>query len=141
MNGRIINHMIDDYVSKNKERCAAYVSLGQLRYLSSLQFCSAVMGNSSSGIIEVPSFGIPTINIGDRQRRRLHADSVISCSNNEEQIDIALQKALSPEFLDEIKKIKNPISSSCLPFSYLDKKKYRYCCHNYDTKCFRCCQP
>ncbi len=108
MNGRIINHMIDDYVSKNKERCAAYVSLGQLRYLSSLQFCSAVMGNSSSGIIEVPSFGIPTINIGDRQRRRLHADSVISCSNNEEQIDIALQKALSPEFLDEIKKIKNP---------------------------------
>ena len=73
MDGRIINQMIDDFVFVHKERCAVYTSLGQLRYLSALQFCKAVVGNSSSGIIEVPSFGIPTVNIGERQRRRLHA--------------------------------------------------------------------
>ena len=69
--GRIINEMIDEFVGINRDRCAVFTSLGQLRYLSVLQFCVAVMGNSSSGIIEVPSFGIPTINIGDRQRGRV----------------------------------------------------------------------
>ncbi len=108
MNGRIINQMIDDFVSRNKERCAGYTSLGQLKYLSALQYCKAVVGNSSSGIIEVPSFGIPTVNIGDRQRRRLHAKSVISCRNEKEEIAAALQKALSDEFINEIASVKNP---------------------------------
>lgn len=106
--GRIINKMIDDYVNINRNRCRAYFSLGQLRYLSVLKYCDAVLGNSSSGIVEVPSFHIPTINIGDRQKGRIHAESVIDCGNNAEQIDAALMKALSLEFRKSIADIKNP---------------------------------
>lgn len=108
MNGRIINRMIDDYVSSNSERCVAYASLGQLKYLSTLQYCDAVVGNSSSGIIEVPSFKIPTVNIGDRQKGRVRAESIIDCGNSKEEIDAALSKALSAGFRDKISKVKNP---------------------------------
>ena len=106
--GRIINEMIDDFSSKNKNRCAAYTSLGQLRYLSAVRQCCAVVGNSSSGIIEVPSFGIPTVNIGDRQRGRVCAESVISCGNTIEEIQEALGKALSENFREVVQKMKNP---------------------------------
>ncbi len=106
--GRIVNQMIDDYVEKNRATCAAYPSLGQLRYLSALQFCDLVMGNSSSGIIEVPSFGIPTVDIGDRQKGRVSADSVIHCGNEETDIERALTRAMSPAFKDSICGMKNP---------------------------------
>lgn len=108
MDGRIINQMIDDFVTAHKDRCAVYASLGQLKYLSALQFCKAVVGNSSSGIIEVPSFGIPTVNIGERQKRRLHAASVINCENKRNEIEAALMKALSDEFADLVAQVKNP---------------------------------
>lgn len=107
-NGRIINQMIDDFVHSNEARCIAFTSLGQLRYLSALQFCSAVVGNSSSGIIEVPSFGIPTVNIGDRQKGRVHSKTVIDCRNSVQEIDFALNKALSYEFNREISGYNNP---------------------------------
>lgn len=107
-NGRIINEMIDDYVKINRNRCGKYTSLGQQKYLSVLQYCDAVVGNSSSGIIEVPSFRIPTVNIGDRQRGRVHAESVIDCGNSREQIENAIQKALSSEFRNKIGDIQNP---------------------------------
>ena len=110
--GRIVNQMIDDFVEKNHTRCAAFISLGQLRYLSALQFCDAVVGNSSSGIIEVPSFGIPTVNIGDRQRGRVSAESVIHCGNEEENIERALVWALSPEFKNRVRSMKNPYERS-----------------------------
>lgn len=106
--GRIINKMIDGYVADNHARCRAYTSLGQLRYFSVLQYCVAVMGNSSSGIIEVPSFGIPTINIGDRQRGRIRAESVIDCGSNTQDIENALATALSAEFRSKSKYVKNP---------------------------------
>lgn len=106
--GRIINQMIDEYVYKNKDRCEGYNSLGRVKYLSALQFCDAVVGNSSSGIIEVPTFGIPTVNIGSRQKGRVRAASVIDCGNEEEQIEEALMKALSPEFRKSIASMKNP---------------------------------
>ena len=105
---KIINKMIDDYVNSNKKRCKGYTSMGQLRYLSTLQFCDAVVGNSSSGIIEAPSFKIPTVNIGNRQKGRIHAESVIDCGYDKEQIEKALIKALSSEFRAEILNIKNP---------------------------------
>lgn len=108
MDGRIINQMIDAYVNNHSERCVAFTSLGQLRYLSALQYCSAVVGNSSSGIIEVPSFGIPTVNIGNRQKRRLHAKSVINCDNDQAQIEAAVRTALSKDFKKKIMGIKNP---------------------------------
>lgn len=105
--GRIINQMIDEFVLQNKENCAAYDSLGQVKYLSALQFCKAVIGNSSSGIIEVPSFGIPTVNIGDRQKGRICAESVISCGSATDEIRQAIQKALS----DDMQKIAKSTES------------------------------
>ena len=75
--GRIIIQMIDEYVSKNSHKSVAFISLGQLRYLSALQFVDGVVGNSSSGLAEAPTFKIGTINIGDRQRGRVKAASVI----------------------------------------------------------------
>ncbi|MCM1251866.1 MAG: UDP-N-acetylglucosamine 2-epimerase [Clostridium sp.] len=110
--GRIINQMIDDFVDKNDDRCIAYTSLGQLRYLSALQFCDVVMGNSSSGIIEVPSFGIPTVNIGNRQKSRVCADSVIHCGNEAGDIEMALDKAMSINFRVFIQNQKNPYEGS-----------------------------
>ena len=106
--GRIINRMIDEYVAVNSDRCRAYTSLGQLRYLSTLQYCAAVLGNSSSGIIEVPSFGIPTINIGDRQSGRTRAESIIDCSNSKQEIEKALDTALSVEFRNKAEHVRNP---------------------------------
>lgn len=106
--GRIINQMIDEYVGKNGDRCVAYTSLGQKRYLSALQYVDAVLGNSSSGLVEVPSFHIPTVNIGDRQRGRACAKSVIHCGNSVREIDKALQTALSEEFRKNLITIQNP---------------------------------
>lgn len=106
--GRIINQMIDEYVAINSNKCKAYMSLGQVRYLSALQFCTAVVGNSSSGIIEVPSFGIPTVNIGDRQKGRVRAGSVIDCCDGKQEIEMALEKAFSQEFRNKVKGIRNP---------------------------------
>ena len=77
--GGIIIELIDDYVSQNHEKAVCFTSLGQLRYLSALQYVNVVVGNSSSGIYEVPIFKKPTINIGDRQKGRIMPKSVINC--------------------------------------------------------------
>lgn len=106
--GRIINQMIDKYVNENNARCAVYVSLGQLRYLSALQYVDMVLGNSSSGLIEVPSFHIPTINIGDRQRGRSCAGTVINCGNTVEEIEQAFQMALSEKSMHSFANVNNP---------------------------------
>ena len=102
--GRVIINLINEYVAKHKDRAISYPSLGLRRYLSALQFVKAVVGNSSSGIIEVPSFGIPTLNIGDRQKGRLTADSVVNCSTSKEEIVAGLEKVIYAEH----KEIKNP---------------------------------
>lgn len=96
--GRVINQMIDDYASKNPGRVAAFTSLGQVRYLSLLREADLVLGNSSSGIIEAPTARTPTVNIGDRQRGRLKAPSIIDCAESADAITVAIEKALSPEF-------------------------------------------
>ena len=106
--GRIINRMIDDYAAVNSDRCKAYASLGQLRYLSALQFCKAVVGNSSSGVIEVPSFHIPTVNIGIRQQGRVRADSVIDCGNGTEEILTAVETAEMMYKEGKLTNITNP---------------------------------
>ena len=102
-NGRIINRMIEDFVKRNPEISIAFQSLGQLRYLSALQYVDAVVGNSSSGIVEVPYFNIPTINIGDRQKGRVRAESVIEAEPISESIRLALGKALDHSFREKIK--------------------------------------
>lgn len=96
--GRYINKKIDEYVSHNSERALSYVTLGDHNYLSLLQHIDVVIGNSSSGLIEVPYFKKPTVNIGNRQASRLRASSVIDCAGNLEDITHAIKQALLPEF-------------------------------------------
>lgn len=100
--GRIINQKIENYVKQNASRCCVFDSLGQLRYLSAVKNCEAVIGNSSSGLLEVPFLRKPTVNIGIRQRGRLKAESVIDCSFTTEEITAAIEKALSTEFKEKI---------------------------------------
>lgn len=95
--GRVIIDIIEDYARKNPERVRVIPSLGKLRYLSALRCVSAVVGNSSSGIVEVPSMGIPTVDIGIRQRGRLCSESVIHCGDSAGEIEAAIRLALSPE--------------------------------------------
>jgi len=106
--GRIINQMIDEYVEKSPQRAAAYISLGQQRYLSAMQCVDGVIGNSSSGLIEAPALKIGSVNIGDRQRGRIKADSTIDCAPNESSISEALEKLSSQEFKDNLKSVSNP---------------------------------
>ncbi|XTB52007.1 UDP-N-acetylglucosamine 2-epimerase [Fusobacterium nucleatum] len=101
-NGRIINKMITEYVDTHKDKVVAFKSLGQLRYLSALQFVDFVIGNSSSGILEVPAFHIPTINIGDRQRGRICNESVINSNNSLEDIKKSITFALDKQFRETI---------------------------------------
>lgn len=96
--GRVINQLIDDYAALNPKRVSAFTSLGQRRYLSLLLESDAVVGNSSSAIIEAPAAKTPTVNIGDRQRGRLKSPSIIDCDTNAAAIAAAITKALSPEF-------------------------------------------
>ncbi|MBT7557626.1 UDP-N-acetylglucosamine 2-epimerase (hydrolyzing) [Candidatus Woesearchaeota archaeon] len=104
---RTINSMIDDYVANN-DNTIAFTSMGQLNYLSALQFMDAVVGNSSSGLHEAPSFKIGTIDIGDRQKGRIKADSVISCLPRKKDIDIAFSHLYSKDFQNKVCNVKNP---------------------------------
>ena len=106
--GRVINQMIDEYVTKNSNKSIVFTSLGQLRYLSALQYVDAVVGNSSSGLAEAPSFRIGTINIGDRQKGRIKASSVIDCEPNKDSILKSFEKLYSKEFQETLKTTINP---------------------------------
>ena len=107
-NGRIVNELIDKYAAQNSERACAFMSLGQKRYLSALKYCRIVIGNSSSGIIEAPSFGKPIINIGNRQKGRICADSVINCGYTQQEIQQAMETALTEEFENKARNCRNP---------------------------------
>lgn len=91
--GRVIIEMIDEYVKTNSDKAISFISLGQLRYLSAIQYMDAVVGNSSSGIIEVPAFNIPTVNIGDRQKGRINGPTIFNCNPEKEKISKAFNKA------------------------------------------------
>ena len=106
--GRILMKMIDSFVTANKEKAIAFTNLGQLRYLSALQFVDGVIGNSSSGLCEAPTFKIGTINIGDRQKGRIKAESVIDCQPTKGSILRALQKLFSKRFQEKLRTVKNP---------------------------------
>ena len=108
IDGDVINKMIDEYISKNSQKAVAFASLGQLRYLSAIKFVDIVLGNSSSGLSEVPSFKKVTINIGDRQKGRARASSVIDVSPVKEEILAAIKKAYSKEFEPILKDTTNP---------------------------------
>ena len=101
--GRSINQMIDDYVALHPET-KAYTSLGQVRYLSVISQIDVVVGNSSSGLYEVPSFGKPTVNIGDRQKGRLQAASVVDCQAEAP----AIIQAITHAFDMDCSNVQNP---------------------------------
>ena len=105
--GRALIKMVEQFVAQHPN-AHAYASLGQLRYLSCIAQVDGVVGNSSSGLTEVPSFKKGTINIGDRQRGRLHAESVISCEPNRSDITASLQKLYSPNFQASLNHVTNP---------------------------------
>jgi len=97
-NGKVINQMIDRYTARYPKKSVGFTSLGQLRYLSALKYVDAVVGNSSSGLLEAPSFKIGTINIGDRQKGRIRAKSVIDCLANKKDIQKSFKKLYSKNF-------------------------------------------
>ncbi|MDN3614816.1 UDP-N-acetylglucosamine 2-epimerase [Vibrio gallaecicus] len=106
--GRLINRMIDGYVAENGEKTIAFTSLGQLRYLSALQHVDVVMGNSSSGIVEAPSFKVATVNIGDRQKGRVQAASTVNVDVDTDAIIEALQHVFSTSFQESLSCVVNP---------------------------------
>lgn len=106
--GRSINKMIDSFVSRNQKNSVAFTSMGQLLYLSTMKYVDAVIGNSSSGIIEAPSLKVATINIGDRQKGRIKAESVIDCGYTKEEIRKSIEKVLSKEFKEKLSNVVNP---------------------------------
>ena len=105
--GRVLFRQIEAFCAQYSQ-ASAYTSLGQLRYLSCIQYVDGIVGNSSSGLLEVPSFKKGTINIGVRQRGRLKAESVIDCEPNRNSIRNALKKLYTSEFEERLVTIENP---------------------------------
>ncbi|MEG2770028.1 MAG: UDP-N-acetylglucosamine 2-epimerase, partial [Oscillospiraceae bacterium] len=105
--GSEINNMIDDFVATH-ENAVCFASMGVVNYLSAMKFAHAVIGNSSSGVVETPSFAVPCVNIGDRQKGRIISDNVICCSTDEDEIFRALKLAFSKEFAVFARKTVSP---------------------------------
>tara|TARA_B110000240_G_scaffold68612_1_gene78144 strand:+ start:1751 stop:2917 length:1167 start_codon:yes stop_codon:yes gene_type:complete len=109
--GRMINAMIEDYVALNKQKAKVFTSLGHLRYLSALQHVDAIIGNTSSGIVEAPSFKLATINVGNRQKGRLQAENVINTSTKPIELKRAFEILYSIEFQNSLQYVTNPYFS------------------------------
>lgn len=107
MDGRKINKCIEKHAYKYPN-IKLYDSLGMKRYLSAIKYAEFVIGNSSSGLIEVPSFKIPTINIGDRQKGRIQSTSVINCDPVQTKITAAIEIALSDDYRKRLLDVVNP---------------------------------
>jgi GDP/UDP-N,N'-diacetylbacillosamine 2-epimerase (hydrolysing) len=105
--GRLLINMVKQFVAQHSN-AHAYASLGELRYLSCILHVDGVVGNSSSGLLEVPSFKKGTINIGDRQRGRLQAASVINCEPTRLSITQALERLYSANFQASLNSVCNP---------------------------------
>lgn len=106
--GREIISLLKSYQQKLPNRVFLVKSMGQLRYLSAVKHAKAVIGNSSSGIIEAPSFNVPTVNIGNRQKGRIACDSVIHCGESKQAIEEAIKHALSAQFRSTLDNLTNP---------------------------------
>ncbi|MFK2827251.1 UDP-N-acetylglucosamine 2-epimerase [Bacillus sp. B190/17] len=104
--GRRINELIDEYTANNTQRVKSFFSLGQLRYLSTLNYSNAVIGNSSSGIIEAPVLSVPTVNIGERQKGRLKASTIIDCIPTVDEIAKSINTAVSEDFQQTLNQVE-----------------------------------
>lgn len=105
--GLVVNQEIDRFAAESSN-VHAVTSLGLKRYLSALSLADMVIGNSSSGIIETPSFGVPTVNIGNRQKGRIQAANIINCEPTRESIIQAMEEAQSPQFMALARAAENP---------------------------------
>ena len=106
--GRIIKQMIENFINKHPKNSISFTSMGSLNYLSTLQYIDGVIGNSSSGLAEAPTFKIGTINIGDRQKGRLKAESIIDCEPTKKSIKLAIDKLYGHKFQKDIHSVQNP---------------------------------
>lgn len=106
--GRQLIDMVKDYTQKNAERVYLTESLGRVRYLSALEHCCCVIGNSSSGIIEAPSFNVATVDIGTRQQGRVRAESVLHSGNSQQEIENTIKEAMRLLSSTELEAIENP---------------------------------
>ena len=118
--GRAIVNEIEKFAQDNPSRVTLRKSLGVRLYLGALKYASAVVGNSSSGLIEAPAVPVPTINIGTRQDGRLRAASVLDCDTSEESISKALAKVLSDEFRQSIGDVSNPYGDGSVSSRIID---------------------
>ncbi len=105
---RTINDALSAFAAEDPARRTVVASLGQRRYLSAVRESDAVIGNSSSGLIEAPALGVPTVNIGDRQKGRLRSTSVIDCPDGADAIAEAINRALDPDFQNTAKTAEPP---------------------------------
>lgn len=119
--GRIINQMIDDFVNKHPNIAKAFSSLGTLRFLSVVKVCDAIVGNSSSGILEAPSLFTATINIGDRQKGRAQASSIINVDNSEKGISSGFESVKKIIAIDQLSEVKNPYDNGGAAKEILNK--------------------
>lgn len=131
--GRVINQMTDEFTAKHKN-AVSFDSLGKVRYLSALKYAALVIGNSSSGIIEAPSFNIPTINIGDRQKGRLQAESVLNCVPETAAVSEAIKKAMSKDFHQEGEPVVNPYGDGNTTEKIIDVIKKTFVENRVDLK-------
>lgn len=122
LQGQVINEIFRDSAEKF-ENIFCFTSLGVRRYLSLIKYAEFVIGNSSSGIVEVPCFGIPTVNIGDRQKGRLRAESIIDCAPKAEDICKGIEKARTKEFQGISRRVKNPYGEGNTSFLIVDTIK------------------
>ncbi len=119
--GRQLIEQLKEFRNAHANRVFLSHSMGQLRYLSAMKHCNAVIGNSSSGLIEAPSFGVPTVNIGNRQQGRLTADTVLMCDGSQQSIEKAIKIASSESFLKKCKIAKNPYGSGNVSHQIVQK--------------------
>ena len=109
--GQAINACIDAVCAQHPDKYIAFTSMGVLRYLSAMKYCAAVIGNSSSGVVETPTLGVPALNIGQRQQGRIVCDNVLCCNATQSEITAALTTALSPAFAQKARSTISPYSA------------------------------
>jgi UDP-N-acetylglucosamine 2-epimerase len=110
--GEVINAAIDTLVASRSPRYWAVASLGLRRYLSAMKLCDAVIGNSSSGILEAPAFRVPTVNIGDRQKGRVRVQSVLDCEATFPAIRESIALAINVDFRQSLTEMANPFEQA-----------------------------
>lgn len=110
--GQKINTAIQKFVADNPDKSAFVETMGSRGYFSAMKCASAIIGNSSSGIIEAASFGVPVVNVGNRQKGREQSGNIINCAAVEAEIFAAIEKAQSSEFIAQVKQAVNVYGQS-----------------------------